>query len=392
MNHEYSTLPFSFRQVFSEVLSEGEALGLESDVLLALLLQPLVSAHFKDAEEKIHHRMDRLRAACHKNATKIMRLLMKLSLLLLVDFLLRYQEAQTPSQKTRSRLVLCGDDSLLVHAEESNQVDVVNLWSTLYKTYRKAHDLVLLGVTVGAKRGSFFFPLWVELWHQPGMRNQTRPQRMAAALYRLKEALVDYGLSLEGIDFAADNGYLSPVVAKAVKACNLVMTTKLRSNQEVTLLSGEKMSLTQIREQMKTQPIRHDPRAGKQAYYWRTEAIHPYLGVGTLVIQRRKLRSGGFQYHSHFSQHKDAKAITVLQISARRWPVEVFFRESKQQFSLGHLSYRKWSSLRGHVAIRGLLYFIFALVRRKLKWKRSKKTIGALKRRFREAFMTLFTP
>lgn len=85
---------------------------------------------------------------------------------------------------------------------------------------------------------------------------------MAAALYRLNEALLDYGLSLEGINFATDNGYLSPV---AVKACNLVMTTKLRSNQQVTLLSGDEMTITQIREQMKTRPIRHDPRAGTQA-------------------------------------------------------------------------------------------------------------------------------
>ena len=54
MNQEYSTLPVSFRQVFSEVLSESEALGLESDVLLSLLLQPLVSDHFNDAQEKVN--------------------------------------------------------------------------------------------------------------------------------------------------------------------------------------------------------------------------------------------------------------------------------------------------------------------------------------------------
>jgi hypothetical protein len=79
MNQGYSTLPESFRQVFSEVLSESEAIGLESDVLLRLLLQPLVSDNFKDAEEKINRRMAHLRIACRKNAGRIMRLLMKLS-------------------------------------------------------------------------------------------------------------------------------------------------------------------------------------------------------------------------------------------------------------------------------------------------------------------------
>jgi hypothetical protein len=233
-----------------------------------------------------------------------------------------------------------------VHAEESNQTDIVNLWSTLYKTYRKAHDLVVLGVTQGPGRGHCFFPLWIELWRQPSVRKQTRPQRMAAALRRLNQELEAYDLSLEGLDFATDNGYLSPTVANAVKECKLVLTTKFKSTQEVTpllpthkcggfqrggsngvtLTSTEKLTIADLRARMPLRELRHDPRAGAQAYYWRTEVSHPYLGKGTLVIQRRQLRSGGFQYHYHFSQLKNAKAITVLQIAARRWPIEVFFR------------------------------------------------------------------
>jgi hypothetical protein len=267
---------------------------------------------------------------------------------------------------------------------------VINIYSTLYKRVRKAHDLIVLGVTVGGKGGQFFFPLFVELWRQPGLRTQTRPQRMGAALLRLNQTLSPLGLSLEGLDFATDNGYLSPTVAKAVDECGLVFTTRLQSTQHVTRISGESISIAALREQLMQQPIRHDPRAGNQAYYWRTEVIHPYLGQGTVVIQRRKLRSGGFQYHSHFSQRQNAKAITVLQIAKRRWPIEVFFRESKQQLSLGHLPYRKWSALRGHVAVRGLLYFLLCNVRRRLRWPKREKTIGALKRRFGDTFKAIF--
>ena len=390
MNQNYNNLPKSFRQVFSEVSQQAETVGIDAKVLQALLIQPLISDHFNEAQEITNHRMDELRTACRKDATKIMRLLAKLSLLQLVDVLLRFRAATTPWQKTRLRLVLCGDDSLLVHAEESNQTDVANLWSTLYKTYRKSHDLIVLGVTVGPGRGTFFFPLWVELWRQPSLRKQTRPERMAAALRRLNQELEAYDLSLEGIDFATDNGYLSPTVAKAVKECKLVMTTKLKSTQEVTLPSAEKLKIADLRKTMPSRDIRHDPRAGPQAYYWRTEVSHPYLGTGTLVIQRRQLRSGSFQYHYHFSQQQNAKAITVLQIAARRWPIEVFFREGKQKLGLGHLPYRKWSSLRGHVAVRGLLYWMLCQVRSKLRFKRRLTTIGALKRRFRVVFFSLF--
>lgn len=201
MNQNYDNLPKTCRQVLSEVSKQAETFGIDANVLQALLIQPLVSEHFNQAPEITNQRMDDLRKACRKNATKIMRLLATLSLLQFIAFLCQLRAATTPWQKTRCRLVLCGDDSLLVHAEESNQQDIVNIWSTLYKTYRKAHDLVVLGVTQGAGRGNFFFPLWVELWRQPSKRKQTRPQRMAAALRRLKQELEAYHLSLAGIDF-----------------------------------------------------------------------------------------------------------------------------------------------------------------------------------------------
>ena len=91
------------------------------------------------------------------------------------------------------------------------------------------------------------------------------------------------------------------------------MTTQLRSNQQVSLLNGQSVKMADLRDQLiETEPIRVDLHAGAQAYYWRRDVIHPYLGLGTLVLQRRKIKSGGFQYHHHFSQHQKTKATTVL--------------------------------------------------------------------------------
>jgi len=391
MNGTYDGLPPTFSQELSALLDEASTLGIDPKVLEALLMAPLVSNHIAEAETVAGQRLDTLRTAIEQNATQMMRLLSRLSFLLLLQYLLRFRQASHPWQNTRYRLVICGDDSLLVHAEQSEQPDVVNIWSPLYKTYRKAHDLIVLGVTVGAATGTFFFPLWVELWRQPGLRKQTRPQRMAAALLRLNHQLIEVGESLEGIDFAADNGYHSPTVGKAVDACGLVMTTQLRSNQQVSLLNGQSVPMGELRDQLiQTQPIRVDPRAGTQAYYWRRDVIHPYLGAGTLVIQRRKIKSGGFLYHYHFSQHQRAKAITVLQIAKRRWPIEVFFRESKQQIGMGHLPFRKWSALRGHIICRGVLYFLLAKIRHRLRWKKRDKTMGALKRRWGKTLASIF--
>ncbi len=108
------------------------------------------------------------------------------------------------------------------------------------------------------------------------------------------------------------------------------------------------------------------------------------------MIQRRQLRSGKHKYRYYFTQHQNAKGVTVLQIAKRRWPTEVFFREGKQKIGLGHISYRKWSSLRGHIALRGLLYWFLSNVRRLLRLKHKEKTVGALKRRFHEPLVDIF--
>ena len=73
------------------------------------------------------------------------------------------------------RLVICGDDSLLGHAEQSEQPDVVNIWSTLYKAYRKAHDLIALGITIGAKEDGCFSPFELNFGGNPACENRRVP-------------------------------------------------------------------------------------------------------------------------------------------------------------------------------------------------------------------------
>jgi hypothetical protein len=389
MKSIYDSLPSSFSDVLSQINQQASSFGIDAETLGALLLQPLVSDNFNDAQQITGVRMDDLRQASREHGSDIMRLLCHLSMGQLATFIKRFNSAETPYQHTRWRIVLCGDDSLLVHAEESQQTGVVNIWSTLYKTYRKAHDLIVLGVTIGPGKGTFFFPLWVELWRQPSLRKQTRPQRMAAALLRLRRKLKEYDVSLCGLDFVVDNGYLSPVVVKAVNQCGLIMTSNARYNEKLSLLSGEQKEASEIKQMLSVNPPRFDVRAGEQGYYWRIDTVHPRMGKGTLVIQRRKLRNGKYKHRYYFSQHQNAKGITVLQIAKRRWPTEVFFREGKQKIGLGHLSYRKWQSLRGHVALRGLLYWLLSNTRRCLRLKQ--KTIGALKRRWQDKLLFAFS-
>ena len=175
MNCTYEKLSPTFSQELWELLDEAETLGIAPKVLEALFIAPLISNHIAEAETVAGQRLDTLRTAIEKNATKMMRLLSRLSFLTFLQYLLRFRNASQPWQKTRYRLVICGDDSLLGHAEQSEQPDVVNIWSTLYKTYRKAHDLIVWGITIGAKEGRCFFPFGLNFGGNPACENRRAP-------------------------------------------------------------------------------------------------------------------------------------------------------------------------------------------------------------------------
>lgn len=179
MNYVVSdNLPPTMNPVFLDGFDEAQTLGLEPKILSALLIAPRVSDHF--AEAIIGQRLDTLREALRTNATKIMRLLSRLSFLLFLEYLARLRSANQPWQKTRWRIVLYGS--------------------------------------------------------------------------------------------------LSPTVAKVVDSCGLVFTTRFKSTQKLTTLDGKSTVIKALlAEMIQHDPVRFDPRAGTQAYYWRREVIHPYL-------------------------------------------------------------------------------------------------------------------
>ena len=111
MNCTYSKLSPTFSQELWELLDETETLGIDPKVLEALFIAPLISNHIAEAETVAGQRLDTLRTAIENNATKMMRLLSRLSFLTFLQYLLRFRNASQPWQKTIYRLVICGDDS-----------------------------------------------------------------------------------------------------------------------------------------------------------------------------------------------------------------------------------------------------------------------------------------
>ena len=81
--------------------------------------------------------------------------------LIFVGHLLHYQAAERPDQKTRRRVVVAGDDSLLPHSWESGQEGVKILKDVVSKAYVKAHNMVVVYAVIG--EGTISFPLFLQL-------------------------------------------------------------------------------------------------------------------------------------------------------------------------------------------------------------------------------------
>jgi len=63
------------------------------------------------------------------------------------------------------------------------------------------------GLPSGPKKAGAFFPFGLNFGGNPACENRRAPQRMAVALLRLNHQLIEVAQSLDGIDFAVDNGY-----------------------------------------------------------------------------------------------------------------------------------------------------------------------------------------
>ena len=68
----YDILPLSFSKVLAEINQHASDFNIESEILSALLIQPLISDNFNDAQQITDIRMDELRQACRENASDIM--------------------------------------------------------------------------------------------------------------------------------------------------------------------------------------------------------------------------------------------------------------------------------------------------------------------------------
>jgi len=297
--------------------------------------------------------------------------------------------ATRPDQRTRWRVVLVTDDSLLPHSWGSAQEGLAVLKDPALKAYLKAHNGVLLFVTIGEGRRAF--PLFLALWDPAQRHTRTKVHLACQALDTLATQLSAFGLSLDGLDLVFDHWYLKPGLIETAQRLGLHLTSKLARNEQVTLEDGRTLPLKTLLWHLVATLPRHDARLGPSGDYWRVAATHPRLGQVVILVRRRSVHKGRyFKYDFVVTTRLDAKAITVLHLMRRRWDVEVFFREAKQHLGLAGGRFHALEASLLYCRIRALTYLVLIHCQPKLPLPPSRKTVGKLKERFRAPLLAYF--
>lgn len=383
-------------QPLLEVLDQVLALPPEADLrpalealLAQLILQPLAAETVHELEQACERALDRLYRALNDPQLWQIDVLSRVSIALFAAYLRRFRAAKRPDQRTRWRVVLVTDDSLLPHSWGSEQEGLAVLKDPALKAYLKAHNGVLLFVTIGEGRRAF--PLFLALWDPAQRHTRTKVHLACQALDTLATQLSAFGLSLDGLDLVFDHWYLKPGLIETAQRLGLHLTSKLARNEQVTLEDGRTLPLKTLLWHLVATLPRHDARLGPSGDYWRVAATHPRLGQVVILVRRRSVHKGCyFKYDFVVTTRLDAKAITVLHLMRRRWDVEVFFREAKQHLGLAGGRFHALEASLLYCRIRALTYLVLIHCQPKLPLPPSRKTVGKLKERFRAPLLAYF--
>lgn len=375
-------------QKVERLLMRSDLRAQDRDNIGLLTLQPLVGETLHQLEVVSGRSLDGLYRALKADPLQTTDVLSRVSILVFVGHLLSYKAAKRPDQKTRRRVVVSGDDSLLPHSWESGQEGVKVLKDVVSKAYVKAHNMVVVYAVIGD--GTICFPLLLQL-HNPQNKGVTKVSVLAQAISFLQDRLEAWGLSLEGIDIVFDHWYLKPGVVEAAQNLEMVITTTLAKNEIVRLDNGKNVQLDYYLYHLVQTPIHYDRRLGKLGYYWRFFAVHKLLGRVLIIVRRREKRKGKYYaYDFLVTTDLTAKAITVLRLIQKRWKIEVFFRESKQHLGLAKCFFHDFQTILLSCRLRALTYLILMLYRRKLCLPGRKKTIGKLKQCLQQPLLEYF--
>ena len=244
---------------------------------------------------------------------------------LLFTVLSEYNKQTQASQKSRLRVRLIVDDTL------------IKRWSKLmggtYKQYNYVNNhfmqgqkLLFLMVTVGD--GKFSFPLFCHInhpkWHPD---HQTKNDIIADLIYQIGLRSRQKGISLNGVRLCVDSGFTCAKIARIAHSFGIEVYGSCKGNWLFTLANGSQFSIAQLCSEEFVIPDKIRQASRQHFEYYRLKAHHSTLGNVVLCLFHYADRYTGKQRRwVYLSTNPDIDCVTIYQEHRIRWGIEQMFR------------------------------------------------------------------
>ncbi len=213
----------------------------------------------------------------------------------------------------------------------------------------------------------FLLPLWAKLYHAKGTKGCGPFQTKITMAKRILK-----GLQLPipcKLYFLADSWYWAKELARSCRRCGYHMISQLKSNS-VIQMDGKRIKVATLAAASETFWEVSLSVYGKH----KTLKVAKFIGeirdlgnVAVVVVKEKRKKP-----HYLVSTNIHLSALTVVHYYARRWKIEQMIKDLKQRLGLGDYQVRDLQSIKRHVALVLLSYFVLILLKI-LPWLRDKK-------------------
>jgi len=290
-------------------------------------------------------------------------------------FLADYQSGGS-SYRSRHRIVLIGDDTMWPRSDECQSEKVKKLFDHAMGCYRRGSNPVVLHCRIGEI--DIDFPVDIRVWQPKDSRQyQSKDQLLCAMVDTLAKEAKRRGFNMAGLDFAIDGGYTHKDVVDTARKHQLRLVGKPRCDSPFEI-EGEVKTPQELIE--KTTYLRKSTQLPENVQgYQRFLGTHHLLGEGLLVLVEYQKEDLTLHREVIFCTHSTYTGPIVIRLKAKRWQIEVCFRDTKQTISLCDSQVQDFVAIVAHVHLRFLTYLLLALYR--YRYCRRATTIGKISER-----------
>lgn len=255
----------------------------------------------------------------------------EITLNLFLAFLYLYANSTDPSFKSRWRIRLILDDTLM-RRWSLLIANAFNFWNHVDNHYMYGQKPVFFIAVVGEDK--FVFPLMFEFVLSAACQNRLTHVEIAnEMLNQLNAVAIAAGLSLQGVRLTGDSGYTNKKIFHTAVEMGVEFYGSLSSSWKFTLDDGTPVSIGDLKKGNIPARMRQSGRMGRE--YYRLYLNHPDLGrVIVIVVPYHEVGTDKTKYWAYLCSKTDVDCLRVSKEHHLRWKIEGMFRAFKKNLGV----------------------------------------------------------